>query len=104
MKLLVISSWTLISTVFPPLRKDSSAAPELVINNWGVDFDYTIFSNIVIIINPDFTISWVNKQFTCTTGYTEVEAIGNRVSDLLHGPLTDNAKVHMLHRPDLSAY
>jgi hypothetical protein len=50
MKLLVISSWTLISTVFPPLRKDSSAAPELVINNWGVDFDYTIFSNIVIII------------------------------------------------------
>jgi PAS domain S-box-containing protein len=58
----------------------------------------SISTNIVVIINTDFTISWVNKQFTATTGFSETETVGNRISDLLHGPLTDNAKVQMLHR------
>jgi PAS domain S-box-containing protein len=44
--------------------------------------------NMVIITNPEGIISWVNKAFIDTTGYSFREAVG-QTTCLMHGPKTD---------------
>lgn len=53
--------------------------------------------NSVIITNTQREIEWVNEAFTKITGYTENEAIGKNIEQLLHGKLTSNSVVKYIH-------
>ncbi len=53
-------------------------------------------SNLVIIFNPDETISWVNKAFSEFTGYTLDESVGKTPDELLTGPLTSAETISAL--------
>jgi len=58
----------------------------------------SLTTNLIIILNRDLTINWVNKQFTAITGFSEKESTGKFVEELLQGPLTDSLKVQKLNR------
>ncbi|HYH16672.1 MAG TPA: PAS domain S-box protein [Flavisolibacter sp.] len=45
--------------------------------------------NSIVVMDPDFRITWVNTAFINTTGYTFYEAVGKAPYDLLLGPDTD---------------
>lgn len=45
--------------------------------------------NLVLIMNSDHTISWVNEAFSCVTGYSFQDAVGKKPTELLSGPETD---------------
>ncbi len=47
-------------------------------------------SNAVIITNKKQKIEWVNHSFTEMSGYSLEEAQGNVLSDLVHGPLSED--------------
>jgi len=49
--------------------------------------------NLVIIVEKDFRIEWVNNSFCELTGYTMESCIGKRLSDFMFGPDKDKAVI-----------
>ena len=52
-------------------------------------------TNIVVIMNTDFGIEWVNKAFETTFGYQLEEVIGANPADFLVGEKTDTSMVEI---------
>ena len=62
--------------------------------------------NVIIIIDAEGRIRWVNESFKNITGYTLHEALGKRISELLHGPLTDpvvTERMRLTARPAMAS-
>jgi len=53
-------------------------------------------NNLVIIIQEDHTISWVNRAFSDFTGYLSEEVIGKNPGDILCGSQTDTEMIELL--------
>lgn len=55
-------------------------------------------TDVIIIKNPDDSITWVNDAFEKLTGYTFSECVGKKIGNLLHGPDTTAETVQRLNR------
>lgn len=53
-------------------------------------------NNLVVVVQDDRTISWVNRAFTDFTGYTLNDVIGKNPGKILFGPETDPEVVDRL--------
>jgi PAS domain S-box-containing protein len=53
-------------------------------------------NNLVIIVQEDRTISWVNRAFTDFTGYALSEVSGKNPGEILFGPKTDQEMISRL--------
>ncbi|WP_192821557.1 PAS domain-containing sensor histidine kinase [Rufibacter sp. LB8] len=58
----------------------------------------TVTVNGVLITNKERRVQWVNDSFCRLTGYTLEEAVGQKVSELLHGPATDARTVNAIRQ------
>jgi Amt family ammonium transporter len=67
----------------PPVLKDRALLSLIVSKS----------PNLVVIVDAQGLICWVNESFTRVTGYTFQELCGRRREELLHGPETDAATV-----------
>ena len=52
--------------------------------------------NLVLIVNEDGRITWVNKAFIDFTGYSQYEAVGKFTPELLFGPNTSPESIEKL--------
>ena len=50
-------------------------------------------ANVVVLMDADWRIEWVNESFTRFFGYTLAEAKGRRPGELLHGPESNEATI-----------
>ena len=55
-------------------------------------------TNAISIMSADGIIEWVNDAFSKMTGYSEGEAIGSRLDELLFGPSTAGKSVREFHQ------
>ncbi|MCA0956437.1 response regulator [Mameliella alba] len=53
-------------------------------------------SDSIVVSQADGRISWVNRAFSETTGYSAAEAIGKTPAELLNGPATDPDKIALI--------
>lgn len=53
-------------------------------------------TNAVSLIERDGTISWINNAYTTIFGYTFEEAFGQKNSELLYGPLSNEATLNKI--------
>ncbi len=50
-------------------------------------------TDAIIIAGPDGRITWINKAYEELTGYSIVEVVGKKPSELIHGPDTDSETI-----------
>jgi PAS domain S-box-containing protein len=73
---------------------DERKKTEMKLRNLSLVAEET--DNIVLLIDRDGKITWVNNAFTHITGYTFAEAFGQKASELLLGPESDSDTIRFI--------